>query len=148
MVKTRSEDTVIYSALSPKSTEMEVFYEQLHLFLQKKNEIDLSDRYNYILFGEDKPNYLDDFTFDYYKVSNELKRLEESNLHPSVAGGIFGAIPLFLVEFKKIGNKCFRLIIFIDRDSDKIPEHELPILFDLLDKLEVLSLFIDIIGDT
>ena len=146
MVSNRSEDTVIFSGLTPEITDMDIFYDALEAFFKKKQDIDPSDRFNYILFQADKLNYLDDFTFDYNEVITTLKDLESTVVHTDIASGIYGALPLIIGVFKKIGDKCFRIIIFIDSGSSTIPDYQMPILDDLIEKSDVLSTFIDIIG--
>jgi len=146
MVNFRSEDTVIFSGLTPDITDMAVFYDALEMFIKKKQEIDSTDRFNYIIFEEIKPNYLEEFTFDSNDLLTALKALESKNTHTGIADGIYGAVPLFIGVFKTIGNKAFRLLIIIDYKSSKIPEFQIPILIELIEKMEVLSLFIDIIG--
>ncbi len=147
MAKSRSEDTVIYSGLTPEITDMVMFYEALRIFFKKKQNIDSSDRFNFILFQDDKPNYLEDFTFNYEHLITALKSLELKNMKTNIASGLFGAIPLFLDVFKKIGDKCYRLIIFIDSGTIEIPKHYIPILEDLIEKInEEMPFFIDVIG--
>ncbi len=147
MGKTRSEDIVIFSGLTPKITDMAVFYNALEVFFKKIKDIDVSNRFNFILFQEDKPNYLDEFTEDYKQIILSLKSLEPLNTTKNLASGIFGALPLFIDVFRKIGDKIFRLMIFIDAESCVLPSYHIPVLEDLIEKIkEEMPFFFDVIG--
>ena len=65
MGKLRSEDIVIFSGLTPEITDMSLFYYALEGFFKKHQSIDSRDRFNFILFQEETPEYLEEFTSDY-----------------------------------------------------------------------------------
>jgi len=147
MVKFRSEDIVIFNGLTSENTEMTIFFEALETFFKKKLSIDSSDRFNFILFEERKPHFLEDFTNDYEQLLAALKSLKSLNIKVDIASALFGAVPLFIDEYKKIGDKSFRLIIFIDSGTPTVSEFHVPIIGDLIDKIkEQMMFFIDIIG--
>jgi hypothetical protein len=147
MVKFLSEDIVIFSGLTPEITDMAIFYSALDSFFRKTQSIDSSNRFNYILFQEDKPNYLEEFTTDYDQIITSLRSLESMNALTNLANGIFGALPLFIKVFKKIGDKAFRLMVFIDSCSFKLPSYHIPVLNDLIEKIkQEMPFFMDVIG--
>ncbi|MGQ4874841.1 MAG: hypothetical protein ACP6IY_12305 [Promethearchaeia archaeon] len=145
MEKVRSEDTLIFNALTPGITKMNYFYEALEKFLKKKKSLDPSDRFNIILFEELGPNYLEDFTLNIEHVMLILKSVEPALVKANVAGGIFVAITFIIDVFKRISEKCFRLIVFTDSGSLKIPESYIPALEGLIDQVVDLPFFMDVI---
>ena len=145
MSSTLSEDVVIFNALSPVITNMNVIYQALRGFFELKKSLDPSDRYNFILFEDDGPNYLEDFTLNPEKVLNAFKSLESKIVPANVAGGIFTALTLITEVFKEIPNKCFRLIILTDSGSIKIPTSYLLQLQELIDNVYTLPFFIDVV---
>ena len=147
MVKYRSEDIIIFNGLTLDITDMTIFYAALESFFKKIQSIDSSDRFNFILFQEDKTNYLENFTTNYNEIISALKSLETLNAITNLASGIFGALPLFINVFKKIGDKTFRLMIFIDSNSCLVPAYHMPVLEDLIEKIkEEIPFFMDVIG--
>ena len=147
MVKFRSEDIVIFNGLTSENTELTVFFEALETFFKKKLSIDSSDRFNFILFEERKPNFLEDFTNDYERLLSALKSLKAINIKVDIASALFGAVPLFIDEYKKMGDKSFRLIMFVDSGTPKVSDFHIPIIEDLIDKIkEQMMFFIDIVG--
>ena len=145
MADTRSEDTLVFNALSPDITEFPIVFDALKDFLEKKKDMDHSDRFNVILFQEDGPNYLEEFTLNPENVLIALKSLEPMLARANVAGGIFVAITFIIDVFKKISDKCFRLIILTDEGSYKIPEQYIPVLENLIDQVKDMPFIIDII---
>ena len=133
--KTRSEDTLIFNALTPDITNMETVYQAIEEFCNIKKKADPSERFNIILFQEDGPNYLEDFTLNPENILIALKSLEPILVKANVAGGIFVALTFIIQVFKKISEKCFRLIILTDSGSLKIPKSYIPALQDLIDSV-------------
>jgi len=80
-------------------------YDYLRVFFELRKSLDPSDRFNFILFKESGPNFLEDFTLDPEKVLNALKDLEPEIVRANVAGGIFTALTLITEGFKEIYNK-------------------------------------------
>jgi len=145
MENTRSEDTLIFNALTPNLTKMSLIYEAIEDFCNAKKSADPSDRFNIILFQEDGPNYLEDFTLNPDNILIALKSLEPVLVRANVAGGIFTAITFIIDVFKKISEKCFRLIMLTDSGSLKIPDQYIPVLENLIDQVYSFPFFIDII---
>jgi hypothetical protein len=144
-VKTRSEDTIIFNALTPEITEMDYVYDAIENFCNLKKETDPSDRFNIILFQSDGPNYLEDFTLNPDHILIVLKSLEPVMVQANVAGGIMTAITFIIDVYKRISEKVFRLLILTDSKSKKIPEKSIPVLEHLIDKVKDMPFFIDII---
>lgn len=144
-MKTRSEDTIIFNALTPEITDMDYAYEAIDHFCSLKKEKDPSDRFNIILFQEDGPNYLEDFTLNPEHILIVLKSLEPVMVQANVAGGIMTAITFIIDVYKRISEKIFRLLILTDSKSKKIPKKYIPVLEHLIDKVKDMPFFIDII---
>ncbi|MHA1274981.1 MAG: hypothetical protein ACTSQP_01800 [Promethearchaeota archaeon] len=145
MVNTRSEDTILFIGLTPKIFKFKLLYKMLPAFAEKKQSIDFSDRFNLILFQDSGPVYLEDFTFEFKNLIKLLKEYESKIVRANIAGGIFVAATFVIDVYKKISDKVFRLIIFTDKGSLKIPNTYIPVLNDLLDKVKDIPLFIDIL---
>ena len=62
--KTRSEDTIIFNALTPGVSDFSAVYDSLEEFFQKKQSIDHNDRFNLVVFTKTGPKYLEDFTLN------------------------------------------------------------------------------------
>lgn len=145
MEKTRSEDTLIFNALTPSITDMTKVYETIEEFAKTKQTEDPSDRFNIILFEQNGPNYLQDFTLSIDNVMIALKSMEPMLVRANMAGGIFVAVTFIIDVFKKIPNKTFRLIILTDEGSLRIPPQFIPVLEDLLNKVKDMPFFMDIV---
>jgi len=145
MVNTRSEDTLIFNGLTPQFTDMNVIYDAIEHFCHLKKESDASERFNIILFQEDGPNYLQDFTLNPDHILIALKSLEPVIVRANIAGGIFVAVTFIIDVFKKISQKAFRLIVLTDEGSLKMPVQYMPALENLIDKVKDMPFFIDII---
>lgn len=145
MSDTRSEDTLVFMGLDPNTTDFLIVYDALKEFFDKKKALDHSDRFNVILFQEDGPNYLEEFTLNPENVLIALKSLQPMLVRANIAGGLMLAITFIIDVFKRISDKCFRLIILTDRGSYKIPEQYIPVLENLIDQVKDMPFIIDII---
>ncbi len=141
----KSEDTLIFNALTPGVTKMGTVYKAIKNFCEFKKYVDPSDRFNFIIFHEEGPNYLEDFTLNPENVLSTMKSLEKKTVRANVAGGIFVAITFIIDVYKKISDKCFRLIILTDSGSFKVPTQFVVVLQDLIDKVYNMPFFIDIV---
>ena len=141
----KSEDCLIFIGITPEFIKMSRVNDAISLFMNKKQEVDSSDRFNFIIFQNNGPTYLDHFTFDPNLILKTLKSLEKKIVKANIAGGIFVAITFIIDVFKKISEKVFRLIILTDDGAYKIPFHYIPILEDLIDKVKGMPFFIDIV---
>jgi len=147
-MSTRSEDTLILYALTPgfyQFEEMNLIYESLQEFCDKKKAIDHSDRFNIVLFQEDGPNYLEDFTLNPENIIIALKSLEPMIVEANMSGGIMVSATFIIDVFKYIPNKCFRIIILTDNGTLEIPEIYIPVLDNIIDKIKDMPLIIDIV---
>ncbi len=124
---------------------MREVYNTLQAFFELKKSLDPSVRFNFILFKESGPNFLESFTIDPEIVLNALKDLEPEIVRANVAGGIFSALTLITEVFKEIPDKCFRLIVLTDSGSIKIPMPYLMQLQELIDKVFTFPFFIDVV---
>ncbi|MFX1412074.1 MAG: hypothetical protein ACFFA6_17150 [Promethearchaeota archaeon] len=145
MEVTRSEDCLIFNGLTPEITKMNRVYDALAEFMKRKQANDASDRFNFIVFQEDGPNYLNNFTLYPNYILETLKSLNPTLTRANVAGGIFVAVTFIIEVYKKISEKIFRLIILVDEGSRRIPSQFVPVLEDLIDKVKDMPFFIDII---
>ncbi|MFX1393688.1 MAG: hypothetical protein ACFFAH_08940 [Promethearchaeota archaeon] len=145
MTKTRSEDTLIINGLTPGVTFMESVYKAIEHFCEIKKSIDESSRFNIILFQEDGPNYLENFTLNPENILNTLKSLSPFIIRGNISGGILVAISFIINVFKKVSHKTFRLIILTDSGSFKIPKLFMPILDILINQIKNMPFFIDIV---
>ena len=145
MVGTRSEDTLVFLGLTPKIVKFKPLYKVLTDFALKKQSLDFSDRFNIILFQESGPIYLNDFSLSFDNILKLWKDYEKKIVRANVAGGIFVAITFIIDVYQKISDKAFRLIILTDRGSLKIPDYYVPVLYDLIDKVKDMPLYIDIL---
>lgn len=142
---TKSEDCLIFNGLTPEITRMDRVYDAIAEFMSKKQANDPSDRFNFIVFQEDGPNYLNNFTLYPEYIIDTLKSLNATITRANVAGGIFVAVTFIIDVFKKISDKFFRLIILVDEGSRKIPPQFIPVLEDLIYKVKDMPFFIDVI---
>ncbi len=124
---------------------MREVYNSLRVFFELKKSLDPSVRFNFILFKESGPNFLDIFTKYSEIVLNALKDLEPEIVRANVAGGIFSALTMITDVFKEIPDKSFRLIILTDSGSIKIPMPYLVQLQGLIDKIFTFPFFIDVV---
>ena len=145
MVGTRSEDTLLFLGLTPKVIKIKHVVKMLEEFAEKKQYQDLSDRFNVILFQESGPVYLDEFTLNFENITNLIEDYRKERVRANIAGGIFVAATFIIEVYKKISDKAFRLIIFTDKGSLKIPDNYVPVLENLLDKVKDMPFFIDVL---
>lgn len=147
-MSTRSEDTLIFYALTPgnyQPEEMGIIYESLKAFCDKKKEIDHSDRFNIIFFQDDGPNYLEDFTLNPENILIALQSLEPMIVKANMSGGLMVSATFIIDVYKKIPNKCFRIIILTDNDTLEIPDIYVPVVGNIIEKIKDLPLIIDIL---
>ena len=105
MEVSRSEDCLIFYGLTPKKSKSSVVFEIISGFMNRKQAIDPSDRFNFIAFRDDGPNYLDNFTLDPSIVLKTMKSFDKKIARANLAGGIFVAVTFIIDVFKKISEK-------------------------------------------
>ncbi|MHA1438177.1 MAG: hypothetical protein ACTSPD_11420 [Promethearchaeota archaeon] len=145
MEGTRSEDTLIFFGLTPGITNSAPIFQAIENFCYKKQEIDPSDRFNVIFFEERGPNYLDEFTLNIDNIMIALKSMEPMFVKANVGSGILTAITFCIDVFKRISEKCFRLIIILDSGSLRIRKTRLTVIYDLINKVNYMPFYMDII---
>lgn len=143
METTRSEDTLIFLALNPKITNFSLILDQLRKFMNAKQSVDPTDRFNFIIFEENRPVYLEDFTFNGDLILSQLKELKSKIIKSNMAGGIFVAITFIIDVFKTVGGKTFRLLIITDKNTPRLKNFE--VVQDLVKKIVNFPFFIDVI---
>ncbi len=145
MEYTRSEDCLILFGLTPEFSKVRLVYKALGEFMNNKQSIDPSDRFNLILFQDKGPKYLDQFTFEPSNILDTYRSLSSKIIKANLAGGIFIATTFIIDVFKTISEKVFRLIILTDDEAHKIPSQFIPALEDLIRKVKDMPFFIDVI---
>ena len=147
MASTLSEDTIVFNALSPVITDMEVVFQALDEFYSLKQSQDSTDRFNFVVFDEEGANFLEEFTPDPEIVLERVKSLESDMITEdvNVAGGIFTAISCVIDAFREVPDKCYRLIILTDFGSLPIPVPYLLELQNLIDKIYTFPFFMELV---
>ena len=141
----RSEDVLIFYGLTPGVTKIGPVLKALDNFFQKKKTIDPSERFNIILFLENAPNYLEGFTLNPEHIIKTLKTSKKKMVRANIGGGIFVAVTFIIDVFKKIGGKCFRLIILTDDGSRQVVKEHVPVLEQLIYQVRDMPFYIDVI---
>ncbi|MHA1733413.1 MAG: zinc-ribbon domain-containing protein [Promethearchaeota archaeon] len=139
----RSEDTLVFLAISPQNTNYPAVVEVITEFFTKKQEIDPQDRFNVIAFREAGPAYLEDYTYNIGYLARTLEALEKQLTTPNVAGGIFVALTFIIDVFKIVGGKCFRLVVVSDASAPALTKVE--ILTDLLWQVRDMPFIMDVV---
>lgn len=140
-----SEDCLIFYGFSPETTKLAQVYNPISTFMNDKQNIDPSSRFNLIVFLKDGPYYFDQFTFDPNYILETLKSISKNIEKPNIVSGILIAINLIIENFKKISEKLFRLLILIDEEFCGIPTRFLSIIIELINKVKDLPFYIDIV---
>ncbi|MBN1215541.1 MAG: hypothetical protein JXA99_08850 [Candidatus Lokiarchaeota archaeon] len=141
----KSEDNMIFCGVTPGLVKMNRIYNAFSVFMKAKQEVDISDRFNFIIFQNQGPSYLDHFIFEPKYIIDSIKASEKRIVKSNIAGGIFVAITFIIDVYKKISDKVFRLIILTDDGAHKIPSQYITILEDLIDKVKDMPFIIDIV---
>ena len=145
MEYSKSEDCLIFYAFTPKYTKFRLVSSAILDFMKNKQATDPSDRFNFVVYLKDGPNYLDHFVFDPVYIMSSLKSLNKDIVRANLAGGIFIAITFIIEIYKKISQKFFRLVILADSATYEIPDDYLPALEELIKKVKDMPFFIDIV---
>ena len=122
---------------------MPPIYEAIEHYCEEKKAFDPSSRFNVTFFEESGPNYLEDFTLNQEHILLTLKSLEPVIVSGNIGGGIFVGISFLIQVFKAISEKAFRLIVFSDAGTPKIPPIFMPALESLIDQVKDMPIFID-----
>ncbi|MFW9828352.1 MAG: hypothetical protein ACFFEY_12245 [Candidatus Thorarchaeota archaeon] len=140
-----SEDCLIFYGLSSETTKFRQVYDAISDFMNKKHKIDPSGRFNFVLFLQDGPNYLNHFTFDPEYVLKTLKLLKNDIVKANSFGGILIALSLLIENFKKTSEKLFRLLVLLDENATRIPHDQLSLIEKFVKDIRNLPFYIDII---
>lgn len=146
MVTNISEDCLIFYGISPDNTKLRQINNALYDFINAKKKIDPSGRFNLILFMQNVPNYLDNFTFDTNLILDMFKSSNKNLVKANIAVGIMISIHLLTQNFKSISEKLLRSLILIDSGSIKISSEHVNILTSLINNVKNLPFYLDIIG--
>ncbi|MFX0098024.1 MAG: hypothetical protein ACFFCS_00475 [Candidatus Hodarchaeota archaeon] len=138
-----SEDTIILLAVDREYTHMGAVTKALEDFFQTKSSLDLSDRFNMVLFLENGPAYLEDFTFQWDRLINLLKQNQDTIGKPNLEGGLFLALTFILDIYKIVSGKYFRILVIKD---GSVPEMTKDFLVTgLVEKIHPMPVFLDVI---
>ncbi|MHA2472663.1 MAG: hypothetical protein ACXAES_05455, partial [Promethearchaeota archaeon] len=77
MEYSKSEDCLIFYAFTPKYTKFRQVSSAVLDFMKNKQATDPSDRFNFVVYLKDGPNYLDHFVFDPIYIMSTLKSLNK-----------------------------------------------------------------------
>ncbi|MFX0030294.1 MAG: hypothetical protein ACFE8B_13870 [Candidatus Hermodarchaeota archaeon] len=109
-------------------------------------EMDRFGRFNFILYLENGPNYLDQFTLNSEYLLKTLKLLGNDIIKANSAQGILIGLSLLIENFKKSSKKLFRLLILLDTSTSKIPPYEFSLIEKLINDFRIFPFYIDIIS--
>jgi rubrerythrin len=146
MVPSISEDCLIFYGLSPEITKFRQVYSAISDFLNDKKTIDPSGRFNLIVFLQNAPNFLDNFTFDINLILETLKSSNKNIVRANTFVGILIGVHLIIQNFKSVSEKLLRLLILLDGGSTKIPFDRLDSIISLINDAKNLPFYIDIIA--
>ncbi|MFX0105374.1 MAG: hypothetical protein ACFE75_07780 [Candidatus Hodarchaeota archaeon] len=141
-----SEDCLIFYGFSPETTNFRQVYEAISDFMKNKHKIDPSDRFNFVLFLHDGPNYLNHFTLDPEYVLKTLKLLKNDIIKANTSGGMLIALSLLIENFKKTTEKLFRLLVLLDESASRILPDQFPVIEKLAKDIRNLPFYIDIVS--
>lgn len=141
-----SEDCLIFYGFSPEIKRFRKVFNQISDFVKNKIEIDPSGRFNFILYLESGPNYLDQFTLNSEHLLKTLKLLSNNIIKANSAQGILFGLSLLIENFKKTSNKLFRLLVLLDTSASKIPPYEFSLIEKLINDFRIFPFYIDIIS--
>ncbi|MFX0155966.1 MAG: hypothetical protein ACFE9Q_15695 [Candidatus Hodarchaeota archaeon] len=141
-----SEDCLIFYGLSPEITKFHQVFREISDFMKNKQKIDPSGRFNFILFLNNGPNYLDHFTLNLEYALKTLKVLSNDIINPNIVKGIIIAISLLIENFKKTSKKLFRLLVLLDDSTYKNLPQEFFIIEKLVKNVRDLPFYIDIVS--
>jgi hypothetical protein len=143
MDNVRSEDTLIFMALSPEVTNINTILDAVTQFAKDKQQKDSTDRFNLITFMENGPVYFEDFSYNYDYLISTMRQYIPKMAEQNVAGGVMVAITFIIDVFKLVGGKCFRLIILTDKNTPNCRNIE--VVQDLINRVIEFPFFIDVV---
>jgi hypothetical protein len=141
--QTRSEDSLILFLIDPKITNIDRVLGELNRFFKRKQEIDGTDRFNFVAFESNGPVYFEDFLFETQYISDALAGLKGELGRPNPAGAIMVAVTFIIDVFKLVGGKVYRIIALTDQNTPPLVNIE--VLQTLMDQVREFPVFMDII---
>ncbi|MFX1280055.1 MAG: hypothetical protein ACFFA3_11600 [Promethearchaeota archaeon] len=141
-----SEDCLIFYGFSPETKRFRKVFNQISNFVKNKIEIDPSGRFNFILYLESGPNYLDQFTLNSEHLLKTLKLLSNDIVKVNTAQGILFGLSLLIENFKKTSKRLFRLLVILDTSASNIPPNEFSLIEKLINDFRIFPFYIDIIS--
>jgi hypothetical protein len=143
MDKQRSEDTLIVYGYNPKSTDTTLVLKEFAKFFARKQEIDSTDRFNFIAFNNMKPVYFENFLYDWESIINYIQTNHNTFVIPNISGALYLACTFMIDVFKIVGGKVFRVVILTDKDTPEFNNVE--VVEQLMDNIRDFPVFIDFI---
>jgi ribosomal protein L40E len=140
---TKSEDLMVLFGVHPSTTNVDAVIKEVHKMFSIKQQIDATDRFNFIAFEANGPLYYEDFLFEPDYIIDALKDMKESLVPANISGGIMVAITFIIDVFKLVGGKCFRLIVIVDRSAPPIANLE--VIQSLMNNVLDFPFFIDFV---
>lgn len=114
---TASEDTMIFFAVNKQYTNLDFLIGLIDTYIQRKQEKDNTDRFNFVAYEANGPISYEDFVFDRELILNALNDIKESLAVPNLAGGIFVSLTNIIEVFKTVSGKAFRLVVLMDQGT-------------------------------
>ena len=146
MVTNIREDCLIFYGISPDNSKLRQINNALIDFINAKKKMDPSGRFNLILFMQNVPNYLDNFTFDTNLIVDMFKSSNKNIVKANIGVGMMISFHLLTQNFKSVSEKLLRSLILIDSGSIKISSEKVSILTNLINNIKNLPFYLDIIG--
>ncbi|MCP4763766.1 MAG: hypothetical protein GY870_18490 [archaeon] len=140
---TKSEDTLIFFAISPDTTNIAIILDYLGNFFMKKSEIDPTDRFSLLTYSKEGPTHFKEFTHNGEYIIKKTRELTLEITDVNASSGISLAISLFMDTFKIVNGKVYRLIILMDQKTPRLQNIE--ILEDLINLVKDFPVIIDVI---
>jgi hypothetical protein len=111
--------------------------------MERKQEQDSTDRFNFCAYEANGPMYYDDFLLDRSYIIKALNDLKPNLATPNLTGGIFVGLTNIIETFKLVGSKCFRMIVLMDQGTSL--KNSTFILQSILDQVRDFPFFIDFV---
>jgi hypothetical protein len=122
---------------------MENILKELSRFFKRKQELDSTDRFNFIAFESNGPVYFEDFLFDPQYILNGLQDLTPTLSRPNIGGAIMVAVTFIIDVFKTVGGKLYRIIALTDRNTPPLANVE--VVQTLMDQVREFPVFVDFV---
>ena len=143
MDSTRSEDTMIFFGLDPQITDFGGVIRAVDLYITQKKENDPTDRFNFCAFEKNGPIYYEDFVYDKGLIIDALNNIKHDITGANLAGGIFLGVTQIIEVFKKVGSKCFRMVVLMDQGV--IYSKAFKLVEIIVDQIRYFPFFIDFV---